>query len=141
MPTAEAPSPFGAAAARQREPGERVGTVTTTRFLPRLVVRQVDRLIVLRIEEVDWFEAEGNHVLVHVGSERHVYRYPLGALGNRLDPARFARAHRSAIVNLDAVREVDFLAVGGCELVLRGGERIAVSRRCRHFLLKQVGMV
>jgi two-component system, LytTR family, response regulator len=56
--------------------------------------------------EVDWIEADGNYVVLHAGAKKHRIRLTLGALAGRLDSTRFVQVHRSAIVNLDKVREV-----------------------------------
>ena len=66
----------------------------------------------VRVEEVDWVEAQGNYVRLHASGASHLLREPLHRLEARLDPRRFVRVHRSAIVNLDRVREVQFLFRG-----------------------------
>lgn len=93
----------------------------------RFVVRTPGRIVFLPLAEVDWIEAAGNYVYVHAGRERHLVRGTLKAIESRFD-ARFARIHRSAIVNLERVRELSPRAHGDCEVVLRGGARLPVSR-------------
>ena len=93
----------------------------------RFVVRTPGRIVFLPLAEVDWIEAAGNYVYVHAGRERHLIRGTLKAIESRFS-ARFARIHRSAIVNLERVRELAPRAHGDCEVVLRGGARLPVSR-------------
>jgi two-component system LytT family response regulator len=106
--------------------------------LQRLVIHKGTRLLVVRLEEVDWIEGAGNYVEVHVRSECHLHRQTLTSLHARLDPRRFARIHRSAIVRLDAIAQLE-RGPGGGELELRDGVRLAVSRRYRRELLARLG--
>jgi two-component system LytT family response regulator len=89
----------------------------------RFVVKSAGRLLFLRTDEIDWIAAADNYVYLHAGSASHLVRMTLKSIEETLDPARFARVHRSTIVNLDAVREV-----AGGEVVLRDGTRLAASR-------------
>ncbi len=93
----------------------------------RFVVRTPGRIVFLPLAEVDWIEAAGNYVYVHAGRERHLIRGTLKAIESRF-ASSFARIHRSAIVNLERVRELAPRAHGDCEVVLRGGARLPVSR-------------
>lgn len=97
--------------------------------LCRLVVHEGRRLVVLRPEEVEWIEGAGNYVRIHARGEVHLHRQTLAALAARLDPRSFARVHRSAIVRLDAISEIERELSGGRALELRSGVRVAVSRR------------
>jgi two-component system LytT family response regulator len=92
---------------------------------PRFEVRLGKRIQLLPSAEVDWVEGASYYTLLHAGSETHLVREPLRDIEARLDPARFARVHRSAIVQLDRVRE---LRPGECALVLRDGTRVQASR-------------
>ena len=91
------------------------------------VVRTPGRIVFLPLSEVDWIEAAGNYVYVHAGRERHLIRGTLKSMEARFD-SHFARIHRSAIVNLERVCELTPRAHGDCEIVLRGGARLPVSR-------------
>jgi two-component system, LytTR family, response regulator len=75
-------------------------------YLQRLIVRDRDRQLVVRASDVDWLEADDNVVRVHVGPSVYVTRSTLGGFARQLDPRRFARIHRSTIVNVDRVREI-----------------------------------
>ena len=101
-------------------------------FDQRIVLRQGGgRLVVRRVEELDWAEAEGNYVKLHFGRESHLQRETLAALESRLDPARFVRVHRSALVNLDRIRELRPLFHGEHVIVLQSGAEVALGRQYR----------
>jgi two-component system, LytTR family, response regulator len=106
--------------------------------LLRLVIHKGTRLLVVRLDEVDWIEGAGNYVEVHVRQDCHLHRQTLASLHARLDPRRFARIHRSAIVRLDAIAQIE-RGSGGGEVELRDGSRLAVSRRYRRELLARLG--
>jgi len=84
--------------------------------------------------EVDWIEGYGNYARLHVGKATHLVRTTLSALEQELDPARFARVHRSAIVALDRVRELQSLGGGEYRVLLSDGTRVPMSQRYRHRL-------
>jgi len=92
----------------------------------RLVVRVAAGELVIPVAEIDWIGAEDYYACVHVGAKSHLLRESLASLEIRLDPRRFARVHRSAIVQIDRIRELH-----GEELVLCGGLRLPLSRRRR----------
>lgn len=98
------------------------------RYLTRLAVRDRDRIRVLDVDEVDWIGIEDEQVFVHVGDEAYPIRRTLTELEARLDPACFFRAHRSAIVNLDRVKEVIPWFKGGHKLRLTTGAEVELSR-------------
>jgi two-component system, LytTR family, response regulator len=98
-------------------------------YLARLSFRQDDHTVVVNVDEVIWIEAEDYYVLVHTRRGRHMVRTPLASFEERLDPQRFVRVHRAAIVNVQDVREVH--DVGGLLLVLSDGSQVPVSRSRR----------
>ncbi|HMZ78287.1 MAG TPA: LytTR family DNA-binding domain-containing protein [Acidobacteriota bacterium] len=102
-----------------------------TSYLERLAVRQGDGLRFIKIESVDWIEAEGNYVKLHAGQESHLLREPLSHLETRLDPKRFVRIHRSTLVNLDRVIEIHPLFHGNCCIVLQDGTQLTMTRNYR----------
>lgn len=97
----------------------------------RLLVREEGRVRVVAAAEVDWIEAARNNVRLHAGQVVHVLREPLTSLESRLDPARFARIHRSTLVNLERVAEIQPWFSGDGMVVLRSGQRLRVSRGYR----------
>src|SRR6266480_1339404 len=94
-----------------------------------------DRHFFVRTSDVDWMEAARNYVRLHVGHRTHLLRATLGALEQRLDPERFRRVSRSALVNVDRVREVQPWFHGDAVVILDGGARLPLSRRYRANLL------
>ena len=100
-------------------------------YLQRLAFKVGDRSVVLKTAEIHWIEAEDYYVLLHTARGRHLVRVSMASLEAELDPSVFVRAHRAAIVNLDAVQELS-TKDGSC-LRLVDGSRVPVSRsRRRH---------
>jgi two-component system LytT family response regulator len=105
------------------------GPAEKTPYLDRLVARSVGRLVVIPVAQIVWIEAQDYYVRIHSATGRHMLRATLASLESRLDPARFMRVHRAAIVNLAWVRSVD--EAGGLQITLSTGELIPVSRARR----------
>ena len=99
----------------------------------RLVARLGDRSTVIAVGDIDWIEAQDYCAAVHVGDAVHVVRHSLAALEAELDPARFVRVHRNAMVNVARIRELHHGA-GELVVVLHSGARLPVSRRRRDAL-------
>ncbi len=120
---------------RRREAGAAAGEARATAAevdpMTRFVVRSVGRLLLIDVAEVDWIEAAGNYVRLHHGRESHLLRETMSALEARLSPRRFARIHRSTIVNLDRVRELHHILHGDYSVLLRDGTRLTLSRGYR----------
>ena len=100
-------------------------------YAERLMVKSAGRVVFLRVEDIDWIEAAGSYVRLHVGRDAHLLHEGITSVASRLDPARFARVHRSTIVNLDRVRELQPWFHGDAIAILRDGTRIQVSRTYR----------
>ncbi len=103
--------------------------------LERIVVRQGERLFFVATREIFHLSAEGNYVRVHTADAAHLIRGTLADLEARLDPKRFARIHRSGIVNIDAIRELRTHFHGDYIVVLKNGETLKLSRRYQERLL------
>jgi DNA-binding LytR/AlgR family response regulator len=101
---------------------------TQGRYLTRLAVRDRDRIRVLDVEDIDWIGVDHEQVFVHVGEKAYPIRRALAKLEARLDPALFFRAHRSAIVNLDRVKEIIPWFRGSHKLRLTTGVEVDLSR-------------
>jgi len=101
----------------------------------RFLVPVRGKSIVVDADEIDWIEAADYYVSLHVtttaGSAMHLLRETMDDLEKQLDPARFVRVHRSAIVNIDRVREIHPLFRGDSTLVLRDGAKVKLSRSRR----------
>lgn len=99
--------------------------------LKRLAVRKKDREVMVAVEDIGWIEASGNYAILHVGTERHEIRSSLARLEKELDPARFVRVHKSAMVNIARVREVEPWFNGDYRIRLQDGAEVPLSRRYR----------
>ena len=108
-------------------------------FLSRIVVRVAGHVRFVRVEELDWIEAADYCAKLHAGGKVHVIRESLQALEERLDPGRFFRVHRSAIVNLDRVRELEPYLKGDHLVVLQDGTKLKLSRTRRAELEGRLG--
>ena len=97
-------------------------------YARRFTVRTGQRIAVIDADEIDWIEACDDYAGLHVGSRVHLLREPLHQLARRLDPAQFARIHRSSIVKLDRIAELEPLVNRDCLLRLRDGTPLRVSR-------------
>ena len=99
--------------------------------LERLVVATAGGELVIPVADIDWIGADDYYARIHIGSKSHLLRESLTSLETRLDPRRFVRVHRSAIVQIDRIREVK-PAAGGDEVVLRDGSRVQLAAGSRH---------
>ncbi len=104
----------------------------------RLLVRSKGQGSFLRVDAIEWAEAEDNYVRLHAGSASYLLRETLSRLEARLDPRRFVRIHRSFLIRLDAVAEVRPAARGDYEVATKGGAILPVSRTFREQLISAV---
>ncbi len=104
------------------------------RHLERLAVKSGGKIIFLRADEISWIAAEGNYARLHVGKKSYLMRETMTNLESKLDPERFLRIHRSTIVSIDAVAELEPLFQGDYVVVLRDGTRLTSSRGYRQNL-------
>jgi two-component system LytT family response regulator len=101
------------------------------RYADRLLLKHDDKVVVVLASEIDWIEAADNYVRVHARGGRYRVRQAIKTLESKLDPTRFARAHRSAIVNLERVRSLEPMAAGEYVITLSTGEQVPLSRGYR----------
>lgn len=104
---------------------------TPSKYLERLVIRSAGRVVFLRVDDVEWFEACANYVRIHVGKETHLLRATMNALENQLDPRKFVRIHRSTMVKVDRVKELRSTFEGDSMVILQDGSRLHLSRGYR----------
>ena len=95
----------------------------------------------VKTTEIDWIEADRNYVRLHVGKAAHTIRERISHLEETLDPRLFARIHRSTIVNLNRVREMQQWFSGDYVVILEDGTRLRLSRHYRDRVEKQVGVL
>jgi two-component system LytT family response regulator len=100
-------------------------------YLERMIARTNGKIIVLRVDDVDWIEAAANYVRVHIAQKQYLVRETMTHLEARLDPERFLRIHRSIIVRKDRIKELEPLFQGDYSLVLTDGTRLTSSRGYR----------
>jgi two-component system LytT family response regulator len=108
-----------------REPG---------RYAKRLMIRSSGRLYFLRTADIDWIEAARNYARIHVGTDVHVTRRALGTLERILDPEEFVRIHRSTIVNVNRIREMQPWFSRDYIVILESGTRLRLTRNHRGLL-------
>ena len=102
-----------------------------TSHVERMVIKSGGRAFFLKTDEIDWIEAEGKYVRLHVGKESYLVREAISGLEAQLDPKKFLRIHRSTIVNIDRVRELQPWFHNEYRVILRDGTELMLSRSCR----------
>jgi two-component system LytT family response regulator len=107
---------------------------TRTGVGERIAIKSVGRVVYLDAAEIDWIEAAANYVHVHAGKDVHTMRESIGNLMEKLDSARFVRVHRSLIVNIAKIRELQSCNSGEYIVVLRSGKELSCSRTYRGVL-------
>ena len=105
-----------------------IGDIRASSPERRFAVRSRGRIYFVRAEEIDWIEAAGHYLTLHVGRDEHMIRDTISNMTSRLDPDRFARVHRSIIVNVDRIKELLPSFHGEYSIVLRDGTRLQSSR-------------
>jgi two-component system LytT family response regulator len=107
--------------------------------IERLVIKSGGRAFFLKIDEIDWIEAEGKYVRLHVGKESYLLREAISSLEAQLDPKRFPRIHRSSIVNIERIRELQPWFHNEYRVILRDGTELMLSRSFRKKLGELLG--
>ena len=105
----------------------------------RLMIKSGGRIHFVRMADIEWCEASGNYVRVHVGAQCHLVRDTMGHLESELDPHLFMRIHRSTIVNVDRIQEMHSSFSGEYVVLLRGGTRLTLSRGYRDAIQARLG--
>lgn len=109
-------------------------------YLERFVIKNNGRTLLIPADEVDWIEADGNYLLLHVGQTSHLQRQTLQSMEQRLNPRKFLRIHRSAIVNLDRIQELQTHVNGEDQIViLKDGAQLSLSRRFKEKVSQALG--
>jgi len=108
-------------------------------LMDRLVVKSSGRVYFVRTADIDWCEAAGNYVCLHVGAQSHLVRETMSHLETQLDPRQFVRIHRSTIANVDRIQELRSSFNGEHVVVLRDGSRLTLSRGYRDSLQARLG--
>ena len=111
----------------------------TSQRLERFVIKAGGRVFFVRSDEIDWIEAAGNYVKLHVGADAHLFRETMNALESQLNPDTFYRIHRSHIVNIERVKELQPWFNGEYVVFLKNGTRLTLSRGYREKLQERIG--
>lgn len=105
----------------------------------RLMIKSGGRIHFVRMSDIDWCEADGNYVRVHVGPQEHMVRDTMAHLESELDAQHFVRIHRSTIVNVDRIQEMQSSFNGEYVVMLRSGTRLTLSRSYRDAIQTRLG--
>lgn len=97
----------------------------------RILLRSAGRIYFVNVQEIDWVESEGNYLRLHVGNESHLMRQTMNTLERQLSPYRFIRIHRSTLVNIDRVKELQPWFGGEYLAILQGGKKLNVGKSYR----------
>jgi two-component system LytT family response regulator len=108
-------------------------------YASRILVKHDGRMFFVKVGDIDWIEADRNYVRLHVGAHSHTIRERISHLESTLDPRLFARIHRSTIVNLNRIREMQQWFSGDYVVILENGTRLRLSRHYRDQVERQVG--
>ena len=108
-------------------------------YLERLVIKAAGRIYFLETNEIDWIEAEGNYVSVHSAKKAHLLRETISSLEAQLDPKKFVRIHRSSIIRLDFIQELQPWFHGEYRVILKDGTQLTLSRNHRDKLQEALG--
>lgn len=109
------------------------------RFLERLVIKNGGRVFFLHVQDVHCIEAEGNYVRVYDNQKGYLLRETISSLEEQLDPKQFLRIHRSAIVKIDRIKEMQPWFHGEYRIIMENGKQLALSRNYRANLQEAVG--
>lgn len=121
-----------------------IGTLLETiraqpQHLDRVIIRADGRITFLQTRDIDWLEADDKYVHLHTGKGTRMVRQTLSAMETQLDPKKFLRVHRSAMVNLDRIKELQPLFNGEHSLILEDGTRLTLSRKYKEKLFELLG--
>lgn len=109
------------------------------KYLERIVVKNSGRVFFIKTDEIDWIEAAGNYLKLHVGRDAHLIRETMQSIEAKLDPEKFFRIHRSTLVQIDRIKELHPLFGGDYAVILRNGTELNLSRNYRERLPELFG--
>ncbi|MFK7848571.1 MAG: LytR/AlgR family response regulator transcription factor [Rhodothermales bacterium] len=100
-------------------------------YLHRIAVKEGEKITFLDVDSIDWIEAADNYICLHVGRRTYLLRSKLSDIEKQLNPKQFLRVHRSRIVNIEQIQEMQPQGSGDCILILKDGTEITSSRTYR----------
>ncbi len=95
----------------------------------RFMIKLQDKIIFIKIQDVDWIESAGNYIRLHIGKETHLLRETMNNIEKKLDPEKFVRIHRSSIVNVDRIQELQTWFNGEYCVILENGEKLTLGKK------------
>jgi len=119
---------------RVRERGHQASAASGG-YLARLAIKRNQRVVLVKVADIDWIESSGNYAHLHTQGASHAVRMTMGELDRRLDPAHFARIHRSTIVQIDRIESIVAAWHGDFDVTLRDGTVLRLSRNYRERVL------
>ena len=108
-------------------------------LLTRIMIKTRGQIAIVSVPDIDYIEAAGDYVYIHSNSGKHIYRETLAALEEKLDPDKFARIHRSAIVNIEKIQNLRTNEHGDYDVYLRNGMKLKLSRTFKQQFQKMLG--
>ncbi len=129
----------GSAAGGNGQPGAEGRELQPTARRNRLMIKSGGRIHFVRTTDIDWCEAAGNYVRMHVAQQEFLVRDTMSHLESQLDPIHFMRIHRSTIVNVDRIQEMQSSFNGEYVVLLRNGTRLTLSRGYRDAMQARLG--
>jgi two-component system LytT family response regulator len=103
-------------------------------YQSRVMIKKSNSIIFVPVEEIDWIEADGNYVQLHVGDKKHITRCTMTRMERRLDPEHFFRIHRSTIVNINKIETIEPWFHGDYKVILNTGTELTLSRNYKRIL-------
>jgi two-component system LytT family response regulator len=103
-------------------------------YVSRVIVKQSGRVLFIDVKDIDWIEAAGNYVEIHSRDKSYLIRETMNNMDQKLDPDQFSRIHRSTIVNIDRVQELQSWFHGDYQVLLESGTKLTMSRNYRDLL-------
>lgn len=104
-------------------------------YLQRILLKTGGKIIIIKIDDINWIEAEEKYVQIHTGKEKYLYRETMNTLEQELDPQKFVRIHRSYIVQLDFIKELTPWSHGDYLVILKDGTQLNMGRNYREKIL------
>jgi two-component system, LytTR family, response regulator len=110
------------------------GVPRTKEYLSRFMIKTTTHITVISVDEIFWIESAGDLIYLHTNLKKHIYRETLTSLETELDPSRFVRIHRSAMVNIEKVKHIHAISHGDYDVTLENDVKLRLSRTYReHF--------